>query len=164
MAIQNSGINTTYPFILYQDGNAHIRDNETLLTDGARTVALAQFTIMSYIPAATAALSKWVPWTSDHLAGTTGTQRPRGILMSDTVTAAQLAAGDVTGISILTMGPVTIDASQLVFDAGSTGILALNTLYSIPTVPTNSALNCEDYLNMFGIFCATTRQATIHEN
>lgn len=164
MAIQNSGVNTTYPFILYQDGNAHIRDNETLLTDAARTVPLVQFTLMSYVPGATAAAGKWVPWTSDHLGGTTGTQRPRGILMGDTVTAAALAAGDVTGQSILTMGPVTIDASQLVYDAGSTGILALNTLYSIPTVPTNSALNAEDYLNMFGIFCDTTRSATIHEN
>ena len=164
MAIQNSGVNTTYPFILYQDGNAHIRDNETLLTDGARTVALAQYTIMSYVPGATAALSKWVPWISTALGGTTGTQRPRGILMSDTITSAQLNAGDVTGVSILTMGPVTIDASQLVFDMGSTGVTPANTLYAIPTVPTNSALNCEDYLNMFGIFCDTTRQATIHEN
>ena len=48
------------------------------------------------------------------------------------------------------------------FSMGSTGILALNPLSPFPTVPTNSTLDA-DYLNLFGIFCDTTRSATIHE-
>src|SRR5574340_251695 len=114
MAQQASQNNATYPFIT--GGTALVAENETILTDAARTVILYQYTVMAQI----AATGKWVPWTS--VTATDGSAIPQGILMNDGgVTAAALAAADVTGAQILIGTCVEVDAGQLVFDLGSTG-------------------------------------------
>lgn len=151
MAYQASLANTNFPLILAGEGM--IKDNETILTDGSRTVPLYQGTIMAQV----ASSRKWVPWLNANLGGTTGTQYPWGILVSDTITAATYAAGDVTGVQILVGGAgCQIDASLLVFDKGTTGVGTPNDLTVIPTVPTNLALTAESILNMKGLFPTQT--------
>ena len=159
MATQASAVNTDFPLILA--GEAIIKDNETILTDGSRTVPLYQGTIMSQV----ASTQKWVPWLNANLGGTTGTQYPWGILLSDTITAATYAAGDVTGVQILVGGAgVQLDASLLVYDRGTTGVGTPGALTNIPTVPTNLALTAESILNMKGIFPTTTVALDAAEN
>lgn len=78
------------PIIRLDD--ALVRDNETILTDGGRVVDLEQYTVM-----ARNAANKLVPLTS--LVATDGTSIPTG-LMAQSVSAAAIAAGDVTGVSL----------------------------------------------------------------
>lgn len=159
MALQASQVNKTYPFIL--GGTALVKENETLLQDAARTVVLDQYTVMAQI----AASKKWVPWLNANLGATDGKQTPKGILMNDGgISAASLAAGDVTGAVILVGTGAEVDAGQLVFDKGSTGGGTANTLDSVPTVPTNQALRGEDLLNAFGIYPKTAFVASRAEN
>ncbi len=160
-AIQSSQNNITYPIIL-GGGQPYVKDQETLLTDVSRTVVLAQYTIMSQI----ASTKKWVPWLNANLGDNTGLQYPMGILMNDGgITAAALAAGDVTGAQILVGGAgVRLDFSQLVFDKGSTGGGTPNTVDSVATVPTGLALRAEAILNMKGLFVQQTVVEDLAEN
>jgi hypothetical protein len=159
-AIQSSAVQSVLPFTL--DGHPIIKDNETILTDGSRTVPLAQYTIMAQI----ASTKKWVPWLNANLGDTTGMQTPRGILMTDGgYTSAVYAAGDITGVAIAVAGEQwSIDGSQLVFDKGSTGVGTPNTLDSIPTVPTNQATRAEAMLWSRGIYPTSTVQIDLTEN
>lgn len=152
MGYQASQGNNSFPFIL--QGVGFIKDSQTVLTDGSRTVVLAQYTIMAQI----ASSGKWVPWLNANLGATDGKQYPMGILMNDGgISAAALAAGDVTGADILYAGHgCEIDASQIVFDGGSTGVGTLNTLASVPTVPTNLAIQAEQLLVLKGLIPVTT--------
>jgi hypothetical protein len=72
--------------------DALVRDNETILTDGGRVVDLEQYTVM-----ARNSTNKLVPLTS--LTATDGTSIPTG-LMAQSVAAAEIAAGDVTGVAL----------------------------------------------------------------
>ena len=145
---QNRADSNSFPVILH--GMGFIKDNETLLTDAARTVPLAQFTIMSQI----ASTGKWVPWTSGNLTDTTGKALPLGILMSNGgVTAAALAAADVTNAQIMHGGDgVTLDSTQLVFDKGSTGVLAVNAFTTPVLVGQMVAMTAEAFLALRGLF------------
>jgi hypothetical protein len=151
-ASQSRADSNSFPFCLA--GEIFVKDNETLLTDGSRTVPLAQYTLMSQV----ASTKKWVPWLNANLGGTTGTQYPTGILATPGgITAAALAAGDVTGVQIYYAGKgAQIDLSQIIFDRGSTGVGTPNTLDSIPTVPTNLALTGEQILAMKGFVFVST--------
>jgi len=130
------------------------KDTQTILQIAGRTVALVRGTIMAQV----ASSKKWVPWLNANLAGTTGTQTPKGILMNDdSVTAAALAAGDVTGAVILVGGSgVLLDSSLVVYDGGDDGAQTKCTADSVPTVPTNQALRGEDLLNRIGLFLDLT--------
>lgn len=161
MAQQSSQTNATYPFIL--GGTALVAENETLLTDAARTVILYQYTVMAQV----AASGKWVPWTS--ATATDGSAIPQGILMNDGgVTAAALAAADVTGAQILIGSCVEIDGGQLVFDLGSTGggaALTLATVFTGNAVGSGTAtpyilLTGRKLLAMAGIFAKTAYVAS----
>jgi len=156
-ALQNSAVNKTFALILSED--AKILPFETLLTDAARTVVLASGTIMSQV----ASTKKWVPWLNANLADTTGLQYPLGVYIGPDVTAAALAAGDVTEAPIL-VGDAVLDINLLVFDKGSTGAGTANTIDVIPTVPTSLALRGEAILNMKGIFVTGTQAADLPEN
>jgi len=160
MAMQTRVDQNSFPIVL--SGVPFVYDNAGIVTNGARVSALAQYTVMSQI----AASGLWVPWTSDNLGAATGAQYPMGILMNDGgFTGAQIVAGQATGVQILYGGAgLTIDSSQLVFDGGNTGILALNTLASIPTLPTSLALQAEQLLAFRGIFCQTVVALDNHEN
>ncbi|HJX81456.1 MAG TPA: hypothetical protein VJ248_05455 [Candidatus Udaeobacter sp.] len=151
-ASQSRADSNSFPFIV--GGEGFIKDNEILLTDGSRTVVLAQYTLMSQV----ASSGKWVPWLNANLGGTTGTQYPMGFLMNPGgVSAAALVAGDVTGAQILYAGKgCQLDLSQIVFDKGSTGAGTPNTLAAVPTVPTNLALQAEQILAMKGFVFVST--------
>ena len=149
---QNRVDSNSFPIILH--GMGFIKDNETLLTDGSRTVPLAQYTIMSQI----ASTGKWVPWTSGNLTDTTGKALPLGILMSNGgVSAAALVAGDVTGAQILHGGDgCALDYSQLVFDKGSTGVLTANTFTTPISVGQMFNMTAEAFIALRGLFLEPT--------
>lgn len=151
-ASQSRADSNSFPIIL--GGEGFIADTETVLTDGSRTVAMPQYTIMSRV----ASSKKWVPWLNANLGGNTGIQYPLGILMTPGgLTAAQIAAGDVTGVQIMWTGKgCQIDSSQLVFDKGSTGVGTPNTLDSVPTVPTGLAKTAQDLLAERGFVMIST--------
>jgi hypothetical protein len=145
---QSRADSNSFPVILH--GMGFIKDNETLLTDAARTVPLAQFTVMSQI----ASTGKWVPWVSNTLTDTTGKALPLGILMSNGgVTAAALATADVTGAQIMHGGDgCALDYSQLVLDRGSTGVLSANTFTTPISVGQMFNLTAEAFLALRGMF------------
>ena len=165
-AIQSSQVDSVQPFKI--GGFPFVKDAEILLTDAARTVPLAQYTVMAQI----AATRKWVPWTT--VTATDGSAIPLGILLTDGgFTAAQLAAGDVTGAMIAVGGMgYQVDSSQLVFDAGSTGggtPLTLNTVFTANAVGSGTAtpyllIIGERQLNQLGIFPTSTVALTGAEN
>jgi hypothetical protein len=137
-----------------------VRDNETLLTDGARATVLKRGTVMAQV----AASKKWVPLT-DIAAVTTGAAVARGILLSEDVTAAALVAGDVTGQVILVGGAaVTLDAQQVVLENS----LTLNTVVSDdPAGADNDVVNVrriEDDLARIGLFVENTIDISKLEN
>jgi len=159
MGVQSSQTNNSFPFIL--GGVGFIKDSQTILTDGSRTVVLKQFTVMSQI----ASTGKWVPWLNANLGDNTGLQYPMGIYMGDDIAAATLAAADVTNQNILYAGHgCEIDASQLVFDKGSTGGGTAGALTNVPTVPTGLAMQAEQILSMKGIIPVTTVAGDNYEN
>ena len=159
-AVQTSQVGSAIPFYV-GGGVPLVKDQETLLTDGSRTVPLVFGTIMSKI----ASSGKWVPWLNANLGATDGSQYPAGILVADGgVTAAALAAGDVTNTPILVGGGVKVDSRQIVFDQGSTGVATANTLASVPTVPTNSAMQGETWLQIHDIYIQVTIAEDLPEN
>jgi hypothetical protein len=158
MAMQSSATLKNFPLIL--SGALLVRDNETLLTDGARATVLKRGTVMAQV----AASKKWVPLT-DIAAVTTGAAVARGILLSEDVTAAALVAGDVTGQVILVGGAaVTLDAQQVVLENS----LTLNTVVSDdPAGADNDVVNVrriEDDLARIGLFVENTIDISKLEN
>lgn len=155
MAVQSRSDMNNYPFIL--SGAGLHKDNETLLTDGARATALAPFTVMAQI----ASSRKWVPLTDvDAL---DGSNTARGILLGDGVTAAALVAGDVTGQSILVGGPVTVDTQQLVFENSLTlNSVCFETSAGADNGPVNTR-RVEDDLARIGIFAESTTDIDTYE-
>jgi hypothetical protein len=158
MAMQSSATLKNFPLIL--SGALLVRDNETLLTDGARATVLKRGTVMAQV----AASKKWVPLT-DIAAVTTGAAVARGILLSEDVTAAALVAGDVTGQVILVGGAaVTLDAQQVVLE----NYLTLNTVVSDdPAGADNDVVNVrrnEDDLARIGLFVENTIDISKLEN
>lgn len=89
------------------------------------------------------ASTKWVPFDPD---GVNGSQIPRGILMVDSVTAAALAAADVTDQCILVGGCCVVDDAQIIFDDGVTTLATV--LEGGNTV--------RDALADLGIYCKPT--------
>ncbi len=166
-AIQSSQVNKTYPFIV-KNGPGLVLDNETIKQDAARTIALAQYTVMALNPTT----NIWVPWST--VTATDGTAFPAGILMTDGgFTAAQIAAGNVTGASILTGGAaLLIDSSQLVFDTGVGGgntALTFTTVISGNAVGSASAtcylvMTCATALRLGGMFTQNTILEDLAEN
>jgi hypothetical protein len=158
MAMQSSATLKNFPLIL--SGAPLVRDNETLLTDGARATVLKRGTVMAQV----AASKKWVPLT-DIAAVTTGAAVARGILLSEDVTAAALVAGDVTGQVILVGGAaVTLDSQQVVLENS----LTLNTVVSDdPAGADNDVVNVrriEDDLARIGLFVENTIDISKLEN
>lgn len=148
MSVQARSDLKNFPFIL--SGESKVKDGQTILTNGARSTALAPFTVMAQI----AATKKWVPLTD--VAAQTGENTARGILLGDSVTAAALVAGDVTGQVILIGGPCTVDAQQLVLENS----LTIDSVCSDdPAGADNAPVNVrriEDDLARIGIFIEGT--------
>lgn len=77
--------------------------NQTIVQDAGRSTDLAQYTVLYQDPTT----QKWSPLIS--LAGSDGSELPQGILLNEDIAAADLVAGDVTGLDILTAGRVNQD-------------------------------------------------------
>jgi hypothetical protein len=117
MAVESRVNNTNYPFVL--SGESMTSEAETILQDAVRATVLAKYTLMAQVPAT----RKWVPFTDETLSN--GQEFPLGIIMAS-LTAAQMVAGDVLDIPILTGGCFTFDENQLVIENSKT----LNTVIS----------------------------------
>ena len=128
---------------------------------GTRSVVLSRYTLMSQI----ASTRKWTPWRSDALGDTTGLQYPSGIYMGDDHHLGARGRSRCDPHAHPRDGALRqVDFNQLVFDLGPTGILAANTLVSIPTVPTNFAITANQWLIMRGIYVLRTYNVDTHEN
>lgn len=103
----------TRPFILHGYPGTRA-DKAVILQDAGRgVVALLQFTLMSQISTAGGSFEKWVPFTD--LVAVDGTAIPSGIYMGEDIAGADLVAGDVLDVPIIT-GGVKFDEDKLVFD------------------------------------------------
>lgn len=116
-----------------------------IITDGTE-----DFDTGDVFTVAITANGKWVPFDEDAI---TGAQIPRGILLTGSITAAALVAGDVVDQAILTGGTCTIDASQLVIE----GTATVNTVLS-------GGQTISDTLAAIGIFLEDTVDITEFEN
>lgn len=141
MSMQARADNKNFPFIL--SGNSFVRDNETILTDGARSTVLKFGTVMAQV----AATGKWVPQTS--LTATDGTCTARGIYVGADIAAAALVAGDVVGCPILVGGGCSLDSQQVVLENSLT-------LASVVGGTTINARTVRDDLVRCGIFVEST--------
>ena len=159
-AIQTSQVGSSIPFYV-GGGTPLVKDQETILTDGSRTVPLAFGTIMSKL----SATGKWVPFLLANLGASDGSQYPAGILVADGgYTAAQYSAADITNAPILVGGGVKVDSQQIIFDKGSTGVATAATLASVPTVPTGLAMQAETLLQIHDIYVQVTINEDLPEN
>ncbi len=166
---QSSQVNSTFPFIV--GGRGIVLDNETIAQDALRTAALQEYTVMAQIVTGVNA-GKWVPWT--NLTASDGSAFPMGILMVDGgVSAAMLAAGDVSGVYVLAGGArAKLDGSQLIFDTGVGGgnvALSLSSALSSNAAGSDSATpylttTGAAWLRRFGIYVQTTVLEDLAEN
>jgi len=157
MSQQASGTNQSFPFIL--GGSPKIREAEIIKQDAARTVILNQYTVMGLIQAT----QKWIPVTSATIANTDGSAWRLGILMADGgIAAASLAAADVTA-PILVLDAL-VDASQLVWDLGSTGALSAQALTTALFAATVYASSIQTQLELFDIIPVASIGVDVYEN
>jgi hypothetical protein len=146
MAVEARTNVTNYQFIL--SGSALAKETETIVQDAGRTVDLAKYTLMAQVPTT----GKWTPWIDET--ATDGTEFPMGIILADVATA-ELVAGDVLNVPILTGGGITVDKDQLVFDAaGKTLATVIGTLN----------LTVEQWLQTKGITPEATMSVDEFEN
>ncbi|MGW8256927.1 MAG: hypothetical protein ACWGMZ_05530, partial [Thermoguttaceae bacterium] len=110
MAVQTDTTTNNFPFI--RGGEPNSVDDAVFLTDAGRTTDIEYGTLVSKDPATL----KYIPMAAGDLAATDGTEIPAGLVL-ETITAAALAAGDVTGVSVLVGGStVYVDEDQIVLD------------------------------------------------
>ena len=77
--------------------------------DGTGAVAILENTAMVQDPAT----EEWTAFTD--VTATDGTEFPRGVFVGSDISAADLAAADVTGQLIMVGGPITMDEDLVVF-------------------------------------------------
>lgn len=157
MALQGRTDQKNFPLIA--DGAAICKDNETILTDGARATVLKRGTVMAQV----AASKKWVPLTD--VAAVDGSNVARGIYIGEDIAAATIVAGDVAGCPIIVYGrPCIFDAQLLVLENS----LTLNTVVSDdPAGADNGVVNVrriEDDLMRIGIMTVGTYDISVLEN
>jgi hypothetical protein len=116
-----------------------IGSNEVIAQNAGRSTTLAQFTVMTK----TAATQKWVPFTT--VSATDGTSHIFGILLSDSIPAASIVAGDVSARILVGGSPCFIDQNQIVFENS----MALNSVIGASSV---NACTCQDKLGHSGIY------------
>ena len=158
MAVQGRSDLTSVPFFL--SGNTIVRDNETILTNGARSTPLKQYTLMAQV----ASSRKWVPLTS--LTALDGSNTARGIYVGDDIPAATIVAGDVANCPIVVAGSAaTFDSSQLVIENS----LALTSVASETATGTDAngpvhTRLVQDDLAHIGLFAESTVDIDYFEN
>jgi len=119
MGVQTSANITNYPFVT--SGESFVSEAEVVAQDAGRATVLAKYTLMAQIPAT----RKWVPFTDETL--TNGQEFPLGIITAE-LSAAEIVAGDVSDVPILTGGTFTFDENQLVIENSKTLDTVISTL------------------------------------
>lgn len=157
MAVQGRVDLTSVPFFL--SGRTVVRDAEVILTNGARTTPLKQYTLMGQV----AASRKWVPLTD--VAALDGSNTARGIYVGDDIPAAALVAGDVANCPVVVGGDLaTFDSSLLVIENSVT----LNSVVSDdPAGADNGVVNTRivaDDLARIGFYAEATVDIDNFEN
>lgn len=109
MAVETTSTLNTTPFVLRGLPEALERSDATLLTDATRTEDLVQYTVLGKV----AATGKYVPLTT--VTATDGSAIPAAIYLGSDIAAADIAAGDVTGLHILE-GDALCDEGKLVLE------------------------------------------------
>lgn len=155
MDVQTRLDNNANPFIL--SGYGYSREPETLLQDAGRGAAdLVQFTLMARIVAS----GKWVPFTS-AVTVETGASVPQGIYLGADIAAADIVAGDVTGLVILIGGNLTYDDARLVIENS----LTLATPIKASTAVDNVFVQrVSDFLENKGMYAESTVDIASYEN
>jgi hypothetical protein len=154
MSVQASANRNNIPFIL--SGNPLQKEGETIAQIVGRSAALAPYTLMGKI----SATGKWAP--CDDATATDGTAIPRGIYMGDSITAADLVAGDVEDCPIIVGGSaVTFDKDQLVVEEATSPALTID---SVVTVGTNDKGTIRERLYALGLFAEDTVAIDGYEN
>lgn len=149
MALQGQTDHKNFPLVT--SGRTLVRSAQIILTDAGRSTVLKRGTVMAQV----AASGKWVPFTDET--ATDGTGTARGILYSDDVAAAAIAAADVTDNVIIVAGfPATIDSQQIVIENSKT----VATVIGATTV---NARTVRDDLARIGLFVETTLDVTLLE-
>jgi hypothetical protein len=146
MAVEARTNHTNYQFIL--SGSSNVEETATVAQDAGRTADLAKYTLMAQVPAT----QKWTPWIDET--ATDGTEFPMGIILASVATA-DLVAGDIADVPILTGDDISVDKDQLVFDAaGKTLATVIGTLN----------LTVEQWLQLKGITPEATMSIDEFEN
>jgi len=148
MSVQSRLNNAVIAFILA--GLGLNKTDQILLTDAGRTTPLVFGTLLAKV----AATQKWVPFISET--ATDGTASPQGIYIGADITAADIVAGDITDLSVLT-GDAVVDVNQLVIENSKT----LDTIIGVTSV---NARTVRDQLAFRGIFAEDTVNISSFEN
>lgn len=120
------------------------------LQDGARSIDLAPLTLL----AKRASSQKWRAFVNE--AATNGEAIPQGIYFGPTIPAADIVAGDIPNIPVLTAG--------IKFDEGLLVIENAKTLDTVITVGTNDLRTVRDYLRSYMLIAVPTLQHSGKEN
>jgi hypothetical protein len=88
----------------------HYRGSQTIKTDAGRAVPLVSNTVVGFLPAE----NKWVP--VDITQTTSPSVLLVGIYTGRELTAAEIVAGDVTGLNILVGGDALLASDLIVVD------------------------------------------------
>jgi hypothetical protein len=101
----------TYIKKLLLNGESFVQDSVVFAQNAGATVDVVNYTVIAKNPAT----GQWVPLTD--VADVNGLGVPRGIYVGDTIPAADLVAGTVTGKSAVVGGAgLTVDRNLLVFE------------------------------------------------
>jgi hypothetical protein len=120
------------------------------LQDGSRSIDLEQYTVM----AKRASSQKWRSFVNET--ATNGEAIPQGIYVGPTIPAADIVAGDVSGLSIL-IADAWFDQNMLVFENAKS-------LTTVITVGTTDVRVVEDHLRGYGLIPLLTTQHSGGEN
>lgn len=157
--IQARQDNNTASIIVKTFDNGRREDNAVLLTDAGRTTDLEPGTVMAKI----AATGKWVPLTS--LTAIDGSAIPAGIFypgyQGSAIPAADIAAGDVSDVSIITAG-IEIDEDSVILENS----LDLDTSIFVTSDAANVYFkkSIRDMLAMIDIYPRKTANVSRFEN
>ena len=110
MAVQDRRDQDTRPFVLHT--YPAVRDDEAVFAqDGARSEPLAPYTLLGQV----AATELYVPYNAG---ASDGSQYPAGIYVGEEIPAADIVAGDVEDLPVITHG-IRFDEDQLVLENGT---------------------------------------------
>jgi hypothetical protein len=147
MAVQQQTDLSTHPLIV--DGTPKTQRMTVSQDAGRGSADMVRGTVMAYNPTT----AEWEPWTDET--ATDGTAHPKGILL-DLLAAADIVAGDIDDVSIITAGPVVLDEDQITFENS----LTKNTIVNIPANLNKAAWQL---LSDAGIHFVDTQEGTSYE-